>query len=195
MFASYECYCCRALGLMCEYHLILSTPVPLDSVQSGITTGDHDSDPMSFEVLAQTIQSLRDTLFAPKDMYSRHMFNSCEDRAEAVLHGPSANEYHSSGTKLMDTPTDQLTSFPTATWSTEPSCSWVICQWRDEASEICGNVISCESVPKHFRDRHEIKSGDHFRVVTCRWEWCCLNVARKNFVRHIRECHLGHIRR
>lgn len=58
----------------------------------------------------------------------------------------------------------------------------------------CGTQITCKNVPAHFRDTHGIKDlGDEDALVRCMWEGCQSRIpSRKNFVRHVREQHLGH---
>jgi len=55
-------------------------------------------------------------------------------------------------------------------------------------------MVSCDSVPTHFKKVHLIRNINESALVGCRWEWCFVDSMRKNFARHIRECHLGHIR-
>ena len=70
------------------------------------------------------------------------------------------------------------------------------CQWIGEGnSGACGAPITCKSVPAHFRNTHGIKKLRADTPIYCWWEGCHGWVKRKYFVRHIRECHLGHSRK
>ncbi|KAI9569005.1 hypothetical protein HD554DRAFT_641453 [Boletus coccyginus] len=177
MFTSYECEFCRTLGLMCEYHLIPATPFPSadeDHEGSSATEG-YDSDPEFEEI----IQALEVSHFSAADqMYW------IGNRAEAGL----------PGTTLADTSAKELASSPTTTKSAKPPCPLEVCRWRDDASGICGDILSCHSVPTHFKVVHKIRNMNELKNVECRWEGCFMDGGRKNFARHIRESHLGHTR-
>ena len=75
------------------------------------------------------------------------------------------------------------------------SCSaTAFCQWAGKGnSGTCGAHITCESVPAHFRGTHGIRKLKADTLIEC-WWGCHKRVKRKFFVRHIRECHLGHHR-
>ncbi|KAN0075413.1 hypothetical protein V8E55_011436 [Tylopilus felleus] len=67
------------------------------------------------------------------------------------------------------------------------SCRWLHGGW------ICMTAISCKNVSSHFK-LHGIRYMHEEEEIPCRWEGCFANVFRKNFVRHICECHLHHVR-
>ncbi|KAG8217271.1 hypothetical protein J3R82DRAFT_5364 [Butyriboletus roseoflavus] len=100
--------------------------------------------------------------------------------------------------QVMRTADEQFASArmpPTATQSgAQASCWGTLCRWPDESAPgICGAMILCNYVSAHFK-YHSIKDINESESVQCRWEQCFAVVGRKNFVRHVRECHLGHSR-
>ncbi|KAG6379184.1 hypothetical protein JVT61DRAFT_11627 [Boletus reticuloceps] len=86
----------------------------------------------------------------------------------------------------MQTPEAQIAS-PLTT--NQASCPTALCQWC-----ACGDEITCQSVPKHFKEVHGIKATNRSEKVECKWNKCFTVVLRNNFVRHIRESHLDHMR-
>ncbi|KAI9568474.1 hypothetical protein HD554DRAFT_2038779 [Boletus coccyginus] len=70
------------------------------------------------------------------------------------------------------------------------SCQWLV----GGSSEACSAQITCKSVPSHFRDAHHVRKLTADTLIRCWWEGCPKQLKRKYFVRHVRECHLGHIR-
>ncbi|KAF8552539.1 hypothetical protein OG21DRAFT_1498328 [Imleria badia] len=78
------------------------------------------------------------------------------------------------------------------------SCSVTLpqaCQWtRKGRSEACGAEITYRSIPAHFGDAHEIKNLKKDARIYCLWKGCHKQIQRKNFARHLRECHLGYRR-
>ncbi|KAF8552561.1 hypothetical protein OG21DRAFT_111755 [Imleria badia] len=71
----------------------------------------------------------------------------------------------------------------------------VPCQWTGEGiSETCGAQITCRSVPAHLGNIHSIRKLPEDALIYCWWQECHRQVKRKNFVRHIRERHLHHLR-
>ncbi|KAI6110118.1 hypothetical protein F5141DRAFT_1203370 [Pisolithus sp. B1] len=57
----------------------------------------------------------------------------------------------------------------------------------------CSQVITCATVPEHFIS-HGVANKSRDEVISCQWEGCSYRVMRHNFVRHVREKHLGHVR-
>ncbi|KAI6103189.1 hypothetical protein EDD17DRAFT_1654871 [Pisolithus thermaeus] len=57
----------------------------------------------------------------------------------------------------------------------------------------CSQVITCATVPEHFIS-HGVANKSRDEVISCQWEGCSHRVMRHNFVRHVREKHLGHVR-
>ncbi|KAI5993760.1 hypothetical protein F5J12DRAFT_428922 [Pisolithus orientalis] len=68
------------------------------------------------------------------------------------------------------------------------------CLYRNADGKHCMQLISCGAVPAHF-ESHGVKAICRMSAVTCRWDGCLENCLRHNFVRHIREKHLGHTRK
>ena len=69
------------------------------------------------------------------------------------------------------------------------------CEWIDGGNiETCEAQIKCASVSTHFRNSHGIRNMNKNALIGCFWRGCRKVVGRKNFVRHIHECHLGHPR-
>jgi len=59
----------------------------------------------------------------------------------------------------------------------------------------CNAPITHEGVPRHFKTVHGIKDMGRKTKLQCRWPNCRSTVVRHNFVRHVREAHLGSKRR
>jgi len=78
------------------------------------------------------------------------------------------------------------------------SCPEQPCQWSHTNGSVCGQPISCSSVPEHFKEVHRIVGIRKDVEVPCLWARCFQGtVRRSNFVRHIRggrDSHLGHKR-
>ncbi|KIN96610.1 hypothetical protein M404DRAFT_239968 [Pisolithus tinctorius Marx 270] len=74
-----------------------------------------------------------------------------------------------------------------------PNCPRTLCLYPGPSGTHCLQPISCTTVPEHF-ESHGIKAIYRAVEVTCQWEGCFQSVARHNFVRHVREKHLGHTR-
>ncbi|KAG8214376.1 hypothetical protein J3R82DRAFT_9367 [Butyriboletus roseoflavus] len=79
---------------------------------------------------------------------------------------------------------------------TSHSCSTTMpCEWLGVGNAgICGVQIKCTSISEHFRNSHRIRKSGDGTPVSCRWRGCGKRVKGRNFVRHIRECHLSHSR-
>ncbi|KAF8125808.1 hypothetical protein EV363DRAFT_1350301 [Boletus edulis] len=72
----------------------------------------------------------------------------------------------------------------------------ICCRWTGSGNtEGCGTQITRENVPAHFQRFHGIRKMKQDVLVCCQWEGCHKRLRRKNFVRHIREHHMGHPRR
>ncbi|KAF8443240.1 hypothetical protein L210DRAFT_3535191, partial [Boletus edulis BED1] len=70
------------------------------------------------------------------------------------------------------------------------------CRWTGSGHiEGCGTQITRENVPAHFQRFHGIRKMKEDVLVCCQWDGCHKRLRRKNFVRHIREHHMGHPRR
>ncbi|KIM55895.1 hypothetical protein SCLCIDRAFT_29961 [Scleroderma citrinum Foug A] len=81
-----------------------------------------------------------------------------------------------------------LGKFPNADFTRPIS---ICCQWQgaDDALRCC-MLITEKNVPDHFNKVHKIKGGQKVKIQCC-WGDCENTVVRHNFVRHIREAHLG----
>lgn len=75
-----------------------------------------------------------------------------------------------------------------------PNCAQQSCLYLGSGGKRCLQPITCATVPEHF-ESHGIKAIYRRVGVTCQWEGCFERCSRHNFVRHIREKHLGHTRR
>ncbi|KAG6330005.1 hypothetical protein ID866_9083, partial [Astraeus odoratus] len=73
-------------------------------------------------------------------------------------------------------------------------CHTAQCQYPGLNNGLCGENISCDTAPAHFATRHNIKNLSRDTNVICDWYNCGKSVVRHNFIRHIREAHLGHLR-
>ncbi|KAG6370577.1 hypothetical protein JVT61DRAFT_11373 [Boletus reticuloceps] len=70
------------------------------------------------------------------------------------------------------------------------------CRWTESGNtEGCDTQITWENVPAHFQRFHGIRKMKKDALIQCQWEGCHKRLKRKNFVRHIREHHLGHRRK
>ncbi|KAI9453942.1 hypothetical protein HD554DRAFT_2152209 [Boletus coccyginus] len=120
--------------------------------------------------------------------------------ANYVTHGWTAN--HDTITapvpSVTYSPTQMGEGHPLIT-TTENTRSCLVvgrCQWTGVGvSEPCDVPITYQNVPAHFRDTHGIKRMNEDVLISCWWGECRKRVIRKNFVRHIRECHLDHCRK
>lgn len=66
-------------------------------------------------------------------------------------------------------------------------CLW----WGTDTLLPCCSLISHDEVPDHFKTVHGIKNKGRKEKILCRWDNCGEMIGRHNFVRHIREIHLG----
>ncbi|KAI5981353.1 hypothetical protein EDD15DRAFT_2204105 [Pisolithus albus] len=57
----------------------------------------------------------------------------------------------------------------------------------------CLQIITCATVSTHFAG-HGVEGKPRAEEILCRWEGCFQSQKRHNFVRHVREAHLGHRR-
>ncbi|KAF8123733.1 hypothetical protein EV363DRAFT_1179079 [Boletus edulis] len=202
---SFRCDCCRELGCACNYPdfaVRSESSVDQYATQSGVTNDDHGSD----EDFQAMMQYLTGTRFAAIDMHPQPMStlhqsgpihdeldltHRMEDAAVVVPHNSSADENYGPGAKPTDTPGARLSPPPT---TTRMSCPTVFCWWHDKGTpNICGEMISCDDVPTHFKN-HGVENLHESRLLDCMWENCFVQIGRKNYVRHVRECHLYHIR-
>ncbi|KAG9318211.1 hypothetical protein JVU11DRAFT_291 [Chiua virens] len=67
------------------------------------------------------------------------------------------------------------------------------CKWVDDSGRKCAAEISCNMLSAHLRGVHNKKVEEDGKV-SCRWAACLKRSSHKNFIRHVRECHLGHHR-
>ncbi|KAI6096733.1 hypothetical protein F5141DRAFT_1152051 [Pisolithus sp. B1] len=64
--------------------------------------------------------------------------------------------------------------------------------WRD--GNECGESITCGTAPEHFRTVHNIKHMSREDEVVCQWPNCKYDGQKHNFMRHVRQIHMGHMR-
>lgn len=70
-----------------------------------------------------------------------------------------------------------------------------LCQYQDRDGGLCMTEITHATVSNHFATCHGIKAMSRGQPITCRWVGCVnRGLKRHNFVRHIREKHLGQTR-
>ncbi|KAI6117577.1 hypothetical protein EDD16DRAFT_1726923 [Pisolithus croceorrhizus] len=74
------------------------------------------------------------------------------------------------------------------------NCEQKKCLYPGPNGTRCLQEISCATVPEHFVS-HGIMNKPREEMILCQWEGCSEKVGRHNFVRHVREKHLGHARR
>ncbi|KAF8546374.1 hypothetical protein OG21DRAFT_1139759 [Imleria badia] len=85
--------------------------------------------------------------------------------------------------------------YVTTTQITHSCLVTVPCQWASEGNhDACGTQLACSNVPAHLGDTHGVRKLGRDTQIYCKWEGCHKWVKRRNIVRHIRECHLGHAR-
>lgn len=73
------------------------------------------------------------------------------------------------------------------------NCKPKECLYQGADGTPCSQEITCANVSEHFVS-HGIKNLPHDEMILCRWEGCSEEISRKNFVRHVRGRHLGHVR-
>ena len=85
---------------------------------------------------------------------------------------------------------------PTTTQIPHSCAATVPCRWVDQGESAgCGAAITCRSSPQHFRNAHNIRNLNKCVMICCQWDGCPISwVTRKNFVRHVRERHMDHLR-
>ncbi|KIM55903.1 hypothetical protein SCLCIDRAFT_29964 [Scleroderma citrinum Foug A] len=71
-------------------------------------------------------------------------------------------------------------------------CPSTFCLWFSGGLP-CHALIDCGSAPEHFKS-HGIKGMTRAEDVPCLWSGCERIIERHNFMRHVREAHLGHKR-
>ncbi|KAI9568483.1 hypothetical protein HD554DRAFT_2038787 [Boletus coccyginus] len=125
------------------------------------------------------------------------------DREVEMLFGAANHATHSTLVPLNDVipvmEEHSLGAVPKAVTRTPRSvhsCLAVApCQWTvGGGSEACSDHITCKSVSAHFKNTHNIRRLRADTLIRCQWKGCPKQIKRKNFVRHICECHLGHLR-
>ncbi|KAI6027102.1 hypothetical protein EDC04DRAFT_3092077 [Pisolithus marmoratus] len=74
------------------------------------------------------------------------------------------------------------------------NCPFQLCFYNQDGNE-CWELITCGTAPEHFSAVHGIRRMARGVEITCGWQGCECLIRRHNFIRHIREVHLGHGRR
>lgn len=72
-------------------------------------------------------------------------------------------------------------------------CPRMLCHYLFADGTRCLQVITCDTVSTHFAG-HGVEGKSRAEEILCRWEGCFQSQKRHNFVRHVREAHLGHRR-
>ncbi|KAN0075414.1 hypothetical protein V8E55_011437 [Tylopilus felleus] len=189
------CDFCRDMRIACNFRDNIIVEEPVEEAieylqQPRFTEADMERQPIS--------------IFQSAAYHTPDSTLRAEDCATVVIPGSIVNEYrgcdaHTDTSEVKQIPQGQSASSSTANRTAVPkikvSCPAAPCLWFCEGRvpKICGVAISCEDVPTHFK-LHGIKTISEEKEVPCIWENCFANIVRKNFVRHIRECHLGHVR-
>ncbi|KAI6111237.1 hypothetical protein F5141DRAFT_1202911 [Pisolithus sp. B1] len=73
-------------------------------------------------------------------------------------------------------------------------CPWTFCLYTDPEGWECLEPVDCGTAPGHFKDKHSITNLSRKVELVCMWQGCGCRVIRHNYIRHIREHHLGHDR-
>ncbi|KAI6017541.1 hypothetical protein BKA83DRAFT_4320912 [Pisolithus microcarpus] len=73
-------------------------------------------------------------------------------------------------------------------------CPWTLCLHTDLQGWECLDLINCGTAPDHFKNQHGITNMSREVELVCVWQGCGCQVTRHNYVRHVREHHLGHDR-
>ncbi|KAG6333595.1 hypothetical protein ID866_5495 [Astraeus odoratus] len=60
---------------------------------------------------------------------------------------------------------------------------------------LCEESITYDSVANHFAKEHGMKAWFRSPTIHCKWSGCSRAMKRENFMRHIREVHMGRSRR
>ncbi|KAI5984124.1 hypothetical protein F5J12DRAFT_787655 [Pisolithus orientalis] len=71
----------------------------------------------------------------------------------------------------------------------------ILCLYDLGDGNECLDFITCGTAPGHFSAVHGVKGMARNVEITCGWQDCGSLVKRHNFMRHVREIHLGHGRR
>ncbi|KAI6101225.1 hypothetical protein F5141DRAFT_288762 [Pisolithus sp. B1] len=72
------------------------------------------------------------------------------------------------------------------------SCPFTLCLYTDPNGGECWEPINCGSASAHFSDVHGIVNLAREVQLVCMWQGCGSGVSRHNYIRHVREHHLGH---
>ncbi|KAI5994027.1 hypothetical protein EDD15DRAFT_2367149 [Pisolithus albus] len=96
-------------------------------------------------------------------------------------------------TSVTNASVDAIESLPTANNSTSRynNCPPQQCFYNRDGN-VCLEFITCGSAPEHFRALHSIRDMARDVKIVCQWHGCGRQVQRHNFMRHLREVHLGH---
>ncbi|KAI6110120.1 hypothetical protein F5141DRAFT_1292300 [Pisolithus sp. B1] len=73
-------------------------------------------------------------------------------------------------------------------------CPFTPCKYWSPNATSCNVPINCGSAPEHLRLVHDVRDISRTDQVICAWTEYGQSVLRNNFVRHVREKHLGHPR-
>ncbi|KAF8552548.1 hypothetical protein OG21DRAFT_1511349 [Imleria badia] len=165
-----------------------SSPVPLINMSASLA---EPADPTYRSAVERQRKALFGTVSPATDAIpvpSNDVFPVTED------HGPGAKLDNVIQTR-ENAQTAEAHSLPTKTQVAHSCLDTVNCQWTGEGSfKVCGSEITCSNVVVHLRDIHGIKKSSEDTVIYCGWEGCPKQIGRKNFVRHVREHHVGHVR-
>lgn len=71
----------------------------------------------------------------------------------------------------------------------------MLCQWEEPNDLMpCWTLIGYDDVSEHYALVHGIRNMTRTEKIQCYWQGCKSKIIRHNFVRHIRETHLGYDR-
>ncbi|KAI6094531.1 hypothetical protein EDD16DRAFT_1684371 [Pisolithus croceorrhizus] len=129
---------------------------------------------------------------------------SCnEHSSRQIQHHPSTHHATNGITVAATGPTENGNQTPWANFSSVSQkkphgnglndCEPKKCLYLHPDGKSCSQLITCAQVPEHFISHGIVKKSRRERI-SCRWYECPEKVMRHNFVRHIREKHLGHVR-
>ncbi|KAI6141544.1 hypothetical protein EDD17DRAFT_1902512, partial [Pisolithus thermaeus] len=117
--------------------------------------------------------------------------------ADMVVHRnwiPSDNRQMQKHTS--DTSSEAIQEVPASDKQTSQytCCPWNFCLYTDPQGWECLELINCGSAPDHFKNKHGIINLAREVELICMWQGCGRRIIRHNYIRHVREHHLGHDR-
>ncbi|KAI6009687.1 hypothetical protein EDC04DRAFT_2772773, partial [Pisolithus marmoratus] len=135
-----------------------------------------------------TVQNQNQFDYGPYRLHLRDRVPSEDNRAPQHYRGPSTS-ISSIAHALV--PPQTANNETVCNQNQATSCHSRPCLYNRNGN-ACGEPITCGTVPEHFSAAHGVKHIGSDLKIPCEWQNCGRKVLRHNFVRHVREKHLGH---